>query len=190
MKSVLISIQPEWVEKIFAGIKTIELRKSFPSLETPFQCFVYMTKKRHKFNLLREMGRRDDAEILESSFGKVVGCFTCDRNYYIRWNAMQEQLEYPFDLKDTCVSTLHFLEYYDHASGFGWHIADTALFEDGFPLGCFLKTQVKACRFDKSKNCSRCEAASGCADRIFKTPPQSWCYCDAGIITPLLIKEE
>lgn len=30
MKSVLISIQPKWVEKIVSGKKTIEVRKTAP----------------------------------------------------------------------------------------------------------------------------------------------------------------
>lgn len=35
-KSVLISIRPEWVEKILSGEKTLEVRKTRPKLETPF----------------------------------------------------------------------------------------------------------------------------------------------------------
>lgn len=45
MKSVLISIQPKWVEKITSGEKTIEVRKSRPNIETPFKCYIYCTKK-------------------------------------------------------------------------------------------------------------------------------------------------
>lgn len=41
---VLISIKPEWVQKIISGEKTIELRKSFPKKPTPFRCFIYVTK--------------------------------------------------------------------------------------------------------------------------------------------------
>lgn len=43
MKSVLISIRPEWVEKITSGKKTIEARKTAPK-ETPFKCYIYATK--------------------------------------------------------------------------------------------------------------------------------------------------
>ena len=43
MKSVLISIQPKWVEKIASGQKTIDVRKSRPKLETPFKCYIYCT---------------------------------------------------------------------------------------------------------------------------------------------------
>ena len=45
MKSVLISIQPKWVEKIVKGEKTIEVRKSRPKIETPFKCYIYIARK-------------------------------------------------------------------------------------------------------------------------------------------------
>lgn len=45
MKSVLISIRPEWVEKIVNGEKTIEVRKSAPK-ELPFKAYIYCTKDR------------------------------------------------------------------------------------------------------------------------------------------------
>ena len=35
-KAVLISIRPEWAEKILFGKKTLEVRKTRPCLETPF----------------------------------------------------------------------------------------------------------------------------------------------------------
>ena len=37
-KAVLISIRPEWVEKIANERKTIEVRKTKPYLGTPFKC--------------------------------------------------------------------------------------------------------------------------------------------------------
>lgn len=45
-KAVLISIRPEWVEKIANGWKTIEVRKTKPYLETPFKCYIYCTNTR------------------------------------------------------------------------------------------------------------------------------------------------
>ena len=35
-RAVLISIRPEWVEKILSGEKTLEVRKTRPKLEAPF----------------------------------------------------------------------------------------------------------------------------------------------------------
>ena len=43
-KAVLISIRPEWVEKIANEWKTIEVRKTKPYLETPFKCYIYCTQ--------------------------------------------------------------------------------------------------------------------------------------------------
>ena len=44
-KAVLISIRPEWCKKILAGVKTIEVRKTRPKIETPFKCYIYQTRK-------------------------------------------------------------------------------------------------------------------------------------------------
>lgn len=40
-KAVLISIRPEWCEKIINGQKTIEVRKTRPKMDTPFKCYIY-----------------------------------------------------------------------------------------------------------------------------------------------------
>ena len=45
MKSVLISIRPEWIVKILNGEKTIELRKSYPKCELPCKVYIYCTKQ-------------------------------------------------------------------------------------------------------------------------------------------------
>ena len=47
MKSVLISINPKWCEKIASGEKTIEVRKTAPK-EVPFKCYIYMTQGSYK----------------------------------------------------------------------------------------------------------------------------------------------
>ena len=40
MKSVMISINPKHCEFILNGIKTVEVRKTRPKLETPFKCYI------------------------------------------------------------------------------------------------------------------------------------------------------
>ena len=40
-KAVLISIRPEWVEKILAGEKALEVIKTRPNMGTPFKCYIY-----------------------------------------------------------------------------------------------------------------------------------------------------
>ena len=45
MKAILISIKPEWCDKIFSGEKTVEVRKVAPKLKPPFKVYVYQTKE-------------------------------------------------------------------------------------------------------------------------------------------------
>ena len=45
MKSVLISIRPQWCEKIASGKKTIEVRKTAPK-EVPFKAYIYCSKEK------------------------------------------------------------------------------------------------------------------------------------------------
>lgn len=47
MKSILISIQPQWVEKILNGEKTIEIRKTKPNIKhikLPCKVYIYCSK--------------------------------------------------------------------------------------------------------------------------------------------------
>lgn len=44
MKSILISIKPEYVKEILNGNKTIEIRKSMPKCELPCKVYIYCTQ--------------------------------------------------------------------------------------------------------------------------------------------------
>ena len=44
MKAIMISIQPQYVEKILNGEKTIEIRKTMPKCELPCKVYIYCTK--------------------------------------------------------------------------------------------------------------------------------------------------
>ncbi len=44
MKAVMLSIRPEWCEKILNGEKTVEIRKTKPKIETPFKVYIYCTQ--------------------------------------------------------------------------------------------------------------------------------------------------
>lgn len=48
-KAVLLSIRPEWVEKIAKERKTVEIRKSYPKIATPFKCYIYCTMPKHEY---------------------------------------------------------------------------------------------------------------------------------------------
>lgn len=54
-KAIIISIRPEWCEKILNGEKTIELRKTLPNCKYPIDVYIYCTKS-DKWHLDWEYG--------------------------------------------------------------------------------------------------------------------------------------
>lgn len=64
---IMMSIRPEWTEKIFAGSKVIEVRRTAPHIESerqfPIKVYVYETK-----------GTK-----AKPGAGAVIGEFTCPR---------------------------------------------------------------------------------------------------------------
>ena len=111
MKSILMSIRPEWCEKIFNGQKTIEVRKTRPLIDMPFKVYVYCTKERmtrvpsmyaylHKnepracaeYGTIETWGKIGDVivnphlaskHVSFGMHGKVIGEFVCDKVYKI-----------------------------------------------------------------------------------------------------------
>ena len=79
MNSVFISIQPKWCELIANGKKTIEIRKTKPSIETPFKCYIYCTGvKSIPLNEYVKIHQTTGGKI-DDWHGKVIGEFVCDR---------------------------------------------------------------------------------------------------------------
>lgn len=60
MKSILISIRPEWVEKILNHRKTIELRKTAPKCDLPIEVYIYCTKNKLHYSVGALMFNNDD----------------------------------------------------------------------------------------------------------------------------------
>ena len=116
MKSILMSIRPEWARKIFNGEKTIEVRKTRPLIDMPFKVLVYCTKKRmtrvpsmyaylHKnepgacaeYGTIETWGKIGDVivnphlasrHVSFGMHGKVIGWFVCDEVYdFFPWGA-------------------------------------------------------------------------------------------------------
>jgi predicted transcriptional regulator len=94
-KAVLISIRPEWCQKIMAGRKTIEVRKTRPKMNPPFKCYIYCTKPEEKLITIMKDGDENYGETyhgkpvfiktekapttgLLDKRQKVIGEFVCD----------------------------------------------------------------------------------------------------------------
>lgn len=82
-KAVLLSIRPNWCEKIFIDeVKTIEVRKDFPqNIKLPFKVFVYETLGKHK-GCGRCMDTHCPIRSLNGCYeggGAIIGSFVCDK---------------------------------------------------------------------------------------------------------------
>lgn len=196
-KSIMLSIHPNWCERIIRGYKTIEVRKTKPKLETPFKCYIYCTKNRlallrddedkeeqYKFDVWKHAGFHESfgRKVLN---GKVIGEFVCDyiipiSTTYSDPESRLAQKEFPY----TCLTDKDIINYLGNGKqGYGWHIYSIKIYNTPKELSEF----YQLCRIYDSPN----EACGDCAylykdERVFKCkcdgekpmerPPQSWCY--------------
>ena len=167
MKSVLISIRPQWVEKIASGQKTIEVRKTAPQ-EVPFKCYIYETKGQyvkftHGAHTKYGYGR-----------GKVIGEFICNNaselDYVYYWNNGYEFA--------TCLTYRQVADYGKGKILYGWHISDLKIYGSPKELSEF----SRPCSY--SGLCFSCKRTSFkkdgnllCNTKITR-PPQSWMYVE------------
>ena len=186
-KAVLISIRPQWCQKIASGEKTIEVRKTKPKLETPFKCYIYCTRDKHLAFMQNQMGTNliacmdVDAAIPVGGAignGKVIGEFTCERIVPITYDG--GRLWCPTNAAfspATCLSQSEIIAYIgDKGRCYGWHISDLRIYDTPKELSEF-KT---LCRVDA--DCCACPyynyTKMDCDGRVIGRPPQSWCYVD------------
>ena len=153
MKSVLISIQPKWVEKIASGEKTIEVRKTRPKLETPFKCYIYATKQKKYYKVSRFIATSDENLYLvngkvkmDNGFAywadgvdyeylnrKVIGEFVCDKitdiSVVVRnCNEDYNQVYHNDECKGSCLTWKELQEYGNGKPLYGWHISDLKIY--------------------------------------------------------------
>lgn len=183
MKSVLISIQPEWCMKIFNYEKTIEIRKHFPqNIKLPFQVFVYETLGKHK-----GCGRCVDVHCpirsLDGCYeggGAIIGSFVCDKILNLPCETTQ-----PNWLKEkTCLSDEQYMNYLGHKDGYGWHVTEPKLFEfyrDIKEFAIYGRCAQECSEYDICMKYDDEETRVECPDFAkvpLKRAPQSWCYVE------------
>lgn len=195
-KAVLISIRPEWVEKIANGEKTIEVRKTKPKLETPFKCYIYCTNIRPflvwgdvfrgdwftEFTRISGYSRAEADKIWDVFNGHIAGEFTCDRIYELApLNHAPDDIE-----KQACLTREEIVNYLK-GTGYGWHISDLKIYDAPKKLGEFWRDCLEYSEL--STNCWSCENVCGDGDETdcntdgqlyLHRAPQSWCYVEEG----------
>lgn len=191
MKSVLISIRPQWCEKIANGTKTIEVRKTRPKLETPFKCYIYCTKGRGDC-LWRWDGIWYDTQFPNERpnrlDGKVIGEFVCDKILDIFISCSDPNMKgLPFPC--TGLTDREIMDYLGNGkAGYGWHISDLVIYDTPKVLSQFVTEGD--CDCDNCHKCYWLDRGNGYNVEddcnlvydykpLFR-PPQSWCYVEGG----------
>lgn len=185
MKSVLISIRPQWVEKITSGEKTIEVRKTAPK-EVPFKCYIYETQGRTETPWIDE-----DGHFIYKGRGQVIGEFICDK--IDKYTFSHYEAEYRVthvEQNAMCLNQPELIHYGKGKTLYGWHISELKIYDkpkelNEFNAVCRYINADKSCHFrkvmcpyqqfdyneDGSINIVECS-------RVIIRPPQSWQYIE------------
>lgn len=164
MRSILISIKPQWVTKILNGEKTIEVRKTAPNCWLPIEVYIYCTKGKPNLWLPYEFGLDNASQPYSSDKplfdidtkmnGKIVAKFTLLSIERFGMAYPYEEPNYRF-LEKACVTVGEARKY---AGGehpcykplYAWHIEDLEIFDEPKELDEFYLNEA----------------------------PQSWCYVE------------
>lgn len=164
MKAVLLSIRPNWCKLIWSGMKTVEVRKTRPKLETPFKVYIYCTKAPQRLITIFKDGEETmDGEIHngnpvfikcdellpDSVRGKsqmVIGEFICDdiRRIGPEYCIVKEDIESA--ISGSCLTVPQVKDYAGWKSGmsyadlkdlYGWHISNLKIYNQPKDIMCF-----------------------------------------------------
>ena len=195
MKSILISIKPQWVEKILNGKKTIEIRKTKPNIKLPCKVYIYCSYSKKSMKDLccyslntgnyKLMNKEEyDKDFAFSVNGSVVAEFTLNKITTHLYNFIdcEEQESYNFlveDVKnagfDTNLEGLldfdEFIENYGKRKPlYAWHIDNLKIYDKQKELDEFTTGKVALpCGYGDYN----------IHNKILKRPPQSWCYVES-----------
>lgn len=187
MKSVLIAIRPQWVEKIASGEKTIEVRKTAPQ-EVPFKCYIY--ESRNGGHRCKHCNEKDSCYSYApknvgcyNGRGKVIGEFICDKVYSIKNRgssfvvANEEQSVTNEIARQSCLYYDDMVSYFGNKDGFGWHISNLTLYDKPKELSEFCIPCKVSCENCKNPLYFECWCEEK-GKKIVTRPPQSWCYVE------------
>ena len=171
MKAVMLSLRPQWCEKIFNGSKSIEVRKSRPSLDMPFKVYVYMTKPKpylstiirdgdniygdiyHGKTLFIKSDRHYYNRDYQTMEQRVIGSFLCDRITCCQaycGESGEKHLTNLFrdEVKRTCLTEHEMFDYIvgkgkKEGTGWLWNITEPTLFDKPRGLGEFYRSLLE-----------------------------------------------
>lgn len=198
MKAVLLSTRPKWCEKIYHEIgtdkngkpiyeKPIEVRKTKPSIPTPFKVFIYETydKKYDGIGICWGKGK-----CFEHGCQKVIGEFICDKIEEFSVGSLRSD-----DIENlACLSYSEMIDYFYKPEeldgktakhGYAWHISQLKIYDKPKEISKFFT--IKYDTVDYCVGCPHhetpvteypcCDCVCEAGNRKYLTrPPMSWCY--------------
>ena len=178
MKSVLIAIRPQGVEKIASGEKTIEVRKTAPQ-EVPFKAYIY--ESRNGGHRCKHCNEKDSCYSYApknvgcyNGSGKVIGEFICNNaselDYMYYWNN-----GYEFE---TCLTYRQVADYGKGKPIYGWHISDLKIYDKPKELSEFSRPcSYRGLCFSCKRTSFKKDGNLLCNTKITR-PPQSWMHVE------------
>ena len=205
MKAIVLSVRPQWCEKIASGEKTIEVRKSAPK-EVPFKAYVYVTKDKpylygdmpiKEFYLDNGGYKGGECNGIKLCNGKVIGEFICDRiDEYKYVYCDHPEIGYPVgydcgdnwydiddeDLQKACLTEEEFKRYGNGKPLYGWHISDLKIYDKPKELSefyrpCSYSGICYSCNRFRPNGTPNDEPNDFCDGEITR-PPQSYMFVE------------
>lgn len=123
-KEILISIQPQWVELILSGKKTVEIRKRRPRIDTPFKCYIYCTRTQNGWFRMDNGERLDGMVVAEFTCNNIQTTFIPSISYFVESGIDMEMFE------KACVTFKMVHDYVGPGKdAYGWGISDLVEYE-------------------------------------------------------------
>ena len=180
MKSIVISIKPEWVAKILNGEKTIEVRKTAPKCGLPIDVYIYCTKT------IKPVSNYNWGEFAFDDLpklGKIVAKFTLKAVHKFDWQLVANPF---FKVRGSCLSYSQLRDYATDKKGkihdlYGWQISDLEIFDEPKELSEFysLKCNQKKepCNVKDVFGAETCHEVCKMCKPLTKAP-ESYCFVE------------
>lgn len=200
MKSILISIQPQWVEKILNGEKTIEIRKTIPKCELPCKVYIYCTQAKpylyrldddDNFELTNNLRPHEDCFVKDYNAlnGKIVAEFTLKNMVKFDIKSIMFLGKSQELMQKSCLGGLSLRKYLGDKVGYSWAIDNLKIYDKPKELSEFsgFIPNNKCKKHENGFACDKCDAydkehetclALYYCRKPIKRPPQSWCYVE------------
>ena len=165
MKAIMISIKPQYVEKILNGEKTIEIRKTMLKCELPCKVYIYCTKGKKLYKCVSNF----DEDLLN---GKVVAEFTLNKVDILERDLNDWLPKNRYEVSNELLKNINLNqnELWNYGQGkilYAWHIDDLKIYNKPKELSDFTRI---------------IDYSSGfwhyCHREKVTRPPQSWMFVD------------